>query len=189
MKYVAIGGLAIVGMFVLFGALLGLGYIGFSNDANRYEVQIKAKYTDNQNVYDNGWKKVKEMAQVPDMQVAGLKELYDSTMKGRYGAGGSQAMLQFIKEQNPNLDQGTYIKIQVAVEDFHNDFQSNQTQLISIKQSYEAYLTATTSGRFYNMIGHYPRIDMSKYDIVTSDKTQKDFDTKKADELKLHESK
>lgn len=186
MKYFAIGGMALVSVILIMSIFMALGYIGFGNDANRFENQIKAKYTDNQNVYDNGWKKVKEMAQVPDMQVAGLKTLYEGTMRGRYGADGSKAMLQFIKEQNPTLDQATYIKIQVAVEDFHNDFQSNQTQLISIKQSYENYLTATTSGRFYNMIGHYPRIDMSKYDIVTSDKTQQDFDKKKADELKLH---
>lgn len=36
------------------------------------------------------------------------------------------------------------------------------------------------------MFGKYPHIDMSKFDIVTSDKTQQDFDSKRADELKLH---
>lgn len=182
MKYTALG---IVGVFILLAAFMGLGYIGFSNDANRFENQAKAKYTDNQNVYDNGWKKVKEMAQVPDMQTDALSKLYDGVMKGRYGADGSKAMFQFIKEQNPDLNQETFLKIQRAVEDFHNEFQANQTQLISVKQAYDNYLTATTSGRFYNLIGHYPHIDMAKYDIVTSDKTQKDFDTKKAPELKL----
>jgi hypothetical protein len=185
MKYVGFTAAAILGVVILLGVFLGLGYVGFSNDTNRFENQVKAKYTDNQNVYDNGWKKVKEMAQVPDMQVAGLKAIYDGVMKGRYGANGSQALLQMIKEDNPKLDQQTYIKIQIAVEDFHNEFQANQTQLISVKQSYENYLTATTSGRFYNTFGKYPHIDLAKFDIVTSDKTQKDFDTKKADELKL----
>lgn len=169
-------------VLLAFGAL---GYVGFSNDANRFENQVKAKYTDNQNVYDNGWKKVREMAQVPDMQVDALSKIYDGVMKGRYGEKGSQALLQFIKEQNPDLNQETFLKIQRAVEDFHNEFQANQTQLISVKQSYDNYLTATTSGRFYNMMGHYPHLDMSKYDIVTSDKTQQDFSRKKADELKL----
>jgi len=35
------------------------------------------------------------------------------------------------------------------------------------------------------MIAHYPHIDMSKYDIVTSEKTQTDFGTKKAAPLKV----
>ena len=182
MKYTA---LAIVVVLLALVGFLAMGYVGFGNDSNRFENQIKAKYTDNQNVYDNGWKKVKEMAQVPDMQTEAFTKIYDGVMKGRYGANGSQALLQFIKEQNPNLDQQTFVKIQVAVEDFHNEFQANQTQLVSIKQSYANYLTATTSGRFYNMVGNYPRIDLTKYDIVTSDKTQQDFDTKKAPELKL----
>ena len=178
---------ALVGGFAVFVALmLGLGWISFSNDANSYEVQIKNKYTDNQNVYDNGWKKVKEMAQVPTMQTQALADLYDKTMKGRYGAGGSKALFQFIQEQNPNLDQTTFVKIQRAVEDFHNEFQSNQTRLISIRQSYEQFLTATTSGRLYNNFSHYPHIDLDAYGIVTSDKTQTDFSKKKADELKLN---
>lgn len=177
--------LSIVGVFFLSGFMLFFGYIGFGNDANKFEVDIKAKYTDNQNVYDNGWKKVMEVAQVPALQTDALKSLYDATMKGRYGANGSKAMLQFIKEQNPALDQTTFLKIQQDIEAFRNEFQSNQTQLVSRKQAYETYLTATTSGRFYNMIGGYPHIDLTKYDIVTSDKTQQDFNTKRADPLKI----
>lgn len=183
-KGIAIVG-GVLGSFVLVALFAVFGYVGFSNDANKFEVDIKAKYTDNQNVYDNGWKKVTEVAQVPAMQTASLKDLYDATMKGRYGADGSKAMFQFIKEQNPNLDQSTFIKIQQDIEAFRNEFASNQTRLVSQKQQYETFLTATTSGRFYNMIGSYPHIDLSKFDIVTSDKTQQDFATKRAEPLQL----
>lgn len=177
--------LGVVGLFVVSTLLLVFGYIGFSNDANKFEVDIKAKYADNKNVYDNGWKKVTEVAQVPALQVDALKELYSATMTGRYGANGSKAFLQFIKEQNPNLDQSTFVKIQQDIESFRNEFQSNQTALVSRKQSYETFLTATTSGRFYNMVGSYPHIDLTKFDIVTSDKTEKTFDTKRDEPLKL----
>jgi hypothetical protein len=176
---------AILAVLVGGVVLLGLGYLGFSNNANGFEVDIKAKYTDNQNVYDNGWKRVTEVAQVPAMQVAGLKELYDGAMKGRYGAEGSKAMFQFIKEQNPTLDQSTYVTLQREIERFRMDFQANQTKLISQKQTYERFLTATTNGRFYNMVGGYPRIDLSKYDILTSDRTDAAFKTKKEEPLQL----
>jgi hypothetical protein len=185
MKYFAIIGSIILGAILVIAVTLGLGYLGFSNQANGFEVDIKAKYSNNQNVYDNGFKKVMEIAQVPQMQVAGLKELYDGAMKGRYGADGSKALLQAIKEQNPDLNQTTYIKVQETIETFRNEFQANQTGLISQKQAYERFLVATTGGQFYNLIGHYPRIDLSAYDIVTSDQTQDAFRTKKAGPLQL----
>lgn len=182
-------GLSAAALVVVISLSLALGYIGFSNDANRFEVDIKAKYSDNQNVYDNGWKKVVETAQVPEFQVSTLKELYDSIMKNRYGATGSKAMLQFIQEQNPTIDQSTFRAIQQTIESFRNEFAANQTRLVSIKQTYESFLTATTSGRFYNTFGHYPHIDLSVYDIVTSEKTQDDFRTKKSEPLTLNKKK
>lgn len=116
------------------------------------------------------------------MQVAALQSIYDRIMKGRENG---SLLVKFVQEQNPTLDQSTYLKLMRLVEDFHNEFQANQTQLVSVKQSYEAYLTATTGGRLYNTYGGYPHIDLTKYDIVTSDKTQRDFANKKANELKL----
>jgi len=183
-KLTAIG-LAVAGSVIFIGITLALGYVGFSNEANGFETDIKAKYTDNKNVYDNGWKRVKELAQVPVLQTEALQKLYDGTMRGRYGANGSQALLQFITEQNPALEQSTFIKIQQNIESFRLEFQANQTRLVSIKQAYERFLTATTSGRFYNMFGGYPHIDLTLYDIVTSERTEEDFKTKRAEPLKL----
>ena len=177
--------LAVLGVvaFVIFTLLFG--YIGFSNTANAFEVDIKAKYADNKNVYDNGWKKVKEVAQVPDLQTEALQKVYTAALQSRYGADGSKALLQFITEQNPNLDQSTFLKIQQDIEAFRIEFQSNQTQLVSRKQAYERFLTATTSGRFYNLLGEYPHIDLTKFDIVTSEQTEQDFATKKSEPIKL----
>ena len=181
----AVSGL-VIGLLVAlaFGAIVTVsllsGYIGFGNDANRFENSIIAAYSKNQTVYDNGWKTVVEKAQVPKEYTAQLKDIYTSTMTGRYGAKGSQALLQFIKEQNPTIDASVYKDIQQSIEIFHNDFNQSQVELVSRKQEYQNLYSATTAGRFYNMIAHYPHIDMSKYDIVTSAKTQQDFDTKQA---------
>ena len=76
-----------------------------------------------------------------------------------------------------------YKDIQQSIEVFHTQFAQSQTELVSRKQEYQNLLTGTTSGRFYNMLAHYPHIDMSKYDIVTSAKTEQDFDTKQAGPL------
>ena len=174
-----------LGIAILFGASIIFGYIGFGNEANRFENGIIAAYSNNQNVYDNGWKTVMEKAQVPDRYAKQLKELYTDTMKGRYGPNGSQALLQFIKEENPKLDPSIYVQIQQSVEIFHNQFSQAQTELVSRKQEYQNLYTGTMHGRFYNLIARYPHIDLSKYDIVTSEKTQQDFGTKKAPKLDL----
>jgi len=177
--------LAILGVVLFLGASLVIGYISFGNEANRFENSITAAYTNNQNVYDNGWKTVVEKAQVPAEYTKQLKDLYTNAITGRYGPTGSRALFQFIKEQNPTLDPGMFIQIQQSVEVFHNQFAQAQTELVSRKQEYQNLYTGTMHGRFYNTIAHYPHIDMSKYDIVTSEKTQTDFGTKKAAPLKV----
>lgn len=187
------GVFAILGLLVVF--IVGgyfLGYIGFRNAANQGEQDIVAQYEQAQNVYDNGWKAVVEVAQVPKLQEQNYKDLYDGVMKGRYGANGSQALLQFIKEQNPTLSDETYTKIQRTIETFHANFEASQQDLIAKKQSYRILITSTTDGLLYNWIGQFPHIKVGipvgsqdDYAIVTSDKTQGDFKSKKAEPLKL----
>lgn len=191
---IALGGVVAVLVLaaIAVGVLYFFGYLGFRNDANRSEQDIVAQYEQAQNVYDNGWKAVVETAQVPAMQADNYKKVYDDVMKGRYGANGSTAMLQFIKEQNPTLSDATYTKIQQTIETFHANFEASQQDLIAKKQSYRILITSTTQAVFYNWIGRYPHIKVGiptgsqdDYAIVTSDKTANDFKTKKAAPLDL----
>lgn len=184
---------AVAAVVLFFAGNIFFGFIGFQNDANRFENGIKAQYTQNRNVYDNGWKKVQEMAQVPDLATAQLKELYTSALTARYGTDGSKALLQFIKEQNPTLDATLFRKIQESIEIFRNSFEQEQKQLIAQRQSYENFLTTNTSSRVYNAVSgafgaQYPHIDLTKFDIVTSDDTERAFDTKRAGVLQLKKS-
>jgi hypothetical protein len=169
-----------------------VGYLGYRNTAQSFEVDIPAQYTETQNVYDNGWKKVVEIAQVPEMQAQQVKDVYAGVMTGRYGKDGSKALTQVIFEQNPHLDLEVYVKVQRTVEAFHDSFQASQTNLIARKQEYSKFVTATTAGIFYNWLGHYPHIKIGvpngtqdDFQIVTSDKTQGDFKTHKSEPLNL----
>jgi hypothetical protein len=182
----------IVGLIFLVGAIFGLGYIGWSNGALKFEADIPAQYTQMQNVYDNGWKQVMEENQIPENYKDQMKEVFQATMTGRYGPEGSKALLQMITEQNPQLDPNLYRKVQESIERFHAEFQASQTQIIALKQSYQTYVMATTSGRIYNNFGNYPHIHCGvpagtkdDYQIVTSGKTQTDFQNHKADVLDL----
>jgi hypothetical protein len=184
--------LAVLGLIIFVVVILGFGYIGWSNGANKFEADIPAQYSQMQNVYDNGWKQVMEENQIPQNYADQVKEIFQATMQGRYGADGSKAIFQMITESNPNVDPGLYKKVQESIEKFHAEFQSSQTQIIALKQTYQTYITATTSGRIYNMVGSYPHIhcgvpagQADDYQIVTSGKTQDDFKSHKADQLDL----
>lgn len=180
-------GIALVVCLLFFGALIGFGYVGFQNDAARFEIALTAQLEDNKNIYDNGWKEVKEMAQVPKVQEQALEKLYVSALKARNYGG---EVVKFIQENNPTLDQSTFLKIQASIEKFRSRFAQAQTEIISKKQAYGNFLTASTSGRFYNSVagalgGAYPRVDMSKFIIVTSEQTDSDFQRHKSEPLKL----
>jgi hypothetical protein len=198
MKYIglAFAALAIVLGLILVGGFMG--WMGFSNDANGFEVDIPAQYSQMKNIYDNGYKQVLETAQVEQNYYDNFKQLWQGMLTGRYGPNGSQAAFQFIKEANPNLSPELAKKVMEQIETFHSNFSAAQTSIISKKQAYGRFLYSNTDSRIYNalagMVGaKYPRIkcgvpDGSEdaYQILTSDKTETDFANHKAGVLVVH---
>lgn len=198
MKYVGISFIALV---LVLGALtvgLVMGWFGFSNDANGFEVDIPAQYKLMQNIYDNGYKEVLEKAQVEQNYYDQFKDLWHGMLLGRYGANGSQAAFQFIKEANPNMSPELAKQVMESIETFHANFSAAQTTMIAKKQAYGRFLFTSTDSRFYNALSgvfgaKYPHIkcgvpdgSADDYQIVTSDKTQQDFKNHAAPVLQIH---
>lgn len=162
-------------------------YIGAANYGNRTEVALDAKLENNENIYAMGTQKIIEMAQVPQMYVDAVSKVTKEAIGGRYGADGSKAVFQMLKEQNPQLDAGMFTKISQTIEAFRNEFQNNQTALIDLKRSYKTELGSVWSGMWLRVAG-YPKNDLKKYDIVTTDKARQTFDTKRDSGIQLRPS-
>jgi RNAse (barnase) inhibitor barstar len=178
-------GIAIGVVVLLIVSCLGGWIIGVKNECVAQEAGIKAQYSQDQNNYDNMVKKIKETAQVPDMYVGDLKKVWDGVMTNRYGKNGSKAMFQWIQEHNPNVDSSLYRQIQQVIESGRLDFEANQKTLLDKKRIYESILNSSPGGDVAKFLG-FPKIDLEKMGIVTSEDTEVAFKTKKAEPIHIH---
>jgi hypothetical protein len=176
--------LLIVSTVLFLGLVTTCSIISFNNSCVSQEQGIIAQYNQNRNNYDNYFKKLKEAAQVPDMYTEDLLKLYDKAMTGRYGEEGSKAIFQWLSEQNPNLDASIYKKIQDIIEAGRNSFEADQKMLIDKKRAYITYISIFPNNIFAKLLG-FPKIDLAKYDIVTSEETEKTFKDKKSNPIDL----
>lgn len=163
---------------VAFLILFATAYISASNDGVRFEATIKAKYQNAQNIRANYGQKVLEAAQVPGMYKQDLKEITDSAITNRYGAEGSKAVFQFIKEQNPTIDASMYTKIQQIIEAGRDEFKNSQAMVLDARAVYETQLGLFWKGFWLKMAG-FPKVDLDTYNPVITADVQKSFETKR----------
>lgn len=164
-----------IGAFVLVCGVTTCGtVVSTNNSCVRQEQGLKAQYTQNQNNYDNYFKKLKEVCQVPEMYASDLKSVYQAAIQGRYGPDGSKAVFSFIKEHNPSFDASLYKQIQQVIEAGRNDFETNQKLLIDKKRVYETYLGEFPSGTFAMLLG-FPKMNLDDIKIITSVETDAAF--------------
>jgi hypothetical protein len=159
-------------------------FIGTRNEFIMLEQGVVAQYDQNRNNYDNFVKAVVETAQVSGKYAEDLGRITRDAIQGRYGPNGSQAVFQFLKEQNPTLDASIYKKIQQVIESGRLSFETNQKILIDKKRVYEVKMMQFPDSIVASISG-FPRIDMKKFDIITSDRTEKAFETKRDEAIKF----
>lgn len=176
--------LIVVGVLGIFGAGCIGTVLGFRSDCIQAEAGLEAQYKANQSTYDSMWKTFKEMTQVSDIYANRVRDLFKDAISGRYGAEGSKQVFLALKEDNPHLDPTLYTKIETAVEAGRTRFNQDQKELLDRKSQYEVILNSN-AGAIVNVLFHFPHKDISKFDIVTSDVTERAFTSKKADEIKL----
>jgi Tfp pilus assembly protein PilE len=162
------------------------GYVSAYNLGNRTENQLTAMLENNENIYANGTQKVIEIAQVPSMYAEQVSKVTREAIQGRYGQDGSKAVFQFLQEQNPQLDPAIFAKIQVVIEEFRNKFELAQRDMIDVKRMYNTQLGSLWTGFWLGVAG-YPKVDMKKFEIVTTERARQTFDTKRDQGINLNQ--
>lgn len=176
--------LGLASVAALFTVISIASVVGINNSLVAQEQGLEAQYKQNQNNYDNFTKKVVEVAQVPSMARDDLEKLTRAAISGRYGAQGSKAVFQFIKEQNPTVNGELYTKIQQVIDAGRTSFESEQKMLLDKKRAYLVDLKTFPNSLIASVLG-FPKLDLSKIDIVTSDQTDAAFTSKKAGPIKV----
>lgn len=123
--------LAIVaGVALILGIAGVFSAISWHDDAVAKEEGVKAQFRDNQNEYDNFWKKVQETAQVPQQYKDDFKELLAAETTAKYGKDGSQATMQWFTDRNIQFSDTMHVKLMNIIEAGRDSFKRGQTLLL-----------------------------------------------------------
>ena len=180
--------ISIVSIIVIVAVTIFASYVKYHNMGNRMENTITAEYENMQNILGQYGPKIKEALGVTELQTDAVVAVISGANKSRYGGDGSKAAFQWIKEQNPNLDQATFLKVQQLIEAGRNKFENAQTKFVDTKRQYNTMLGYFWSGLWLNIAG-YPKIDLDDYKIITSSHAQKAFETGTDDGLNIGRDK
>ena len=153
-----------------------VSYVSAYNTGNRLEQSIIATDENNRNILAQYGNRIAEAAQIPAMQRDDLTAVVTAALEGRYGEDGSRAVFQFIQEQNPTIDSTVYIQLQRMIEAGRIEFASAQTKLVDQKRVYETALGSFWQGTWMTIAG-YPKIDLAEYQIVSTARADKAFET------------
>lgn len=167
-------------IFTLIAVVVGIGvmaYVGAANKGNQMENQINNLRQSSASNLSNLAMTIQEQAQVPEMATDHLKQVIEAQMSGRYGADGSKAVFQFLKEQNLQVDQRMYLNIQAAMSGGRKEFEISQNRLLSQCTSYKNEVGNVWSGFWLRLAG-YPKANLAVVcRAVTDTKTDAAFET------------
>lgn len=145
-------------------------------DVEAYQQKCKVNF-------DNMWKTIKQVAQVPEHYSDEFRKNFTAIMNERYGGERGGALLKFVKESNPNFDVSLYAKLQRTIEAERTSFKNNQETLIDKNMQHNNMFKVKPSKWFLD-IG-----DTTHITLITSGKTNESYITGEDNDMKLFDDK
>lgn len=176
MKGLKLGALLTGLTIILIGATIGFMWWSYNNKYIDTIALFEAQEKKDEAVYDNLWKVISQEAQVANKYSEEFRKNYKEIIASRNYGG---EMMKWITEHNPEFSPAMYIKLQNVIEAQRATFLANQTALIDIHREIKTLVKRFPSSVF---IGNR---EIPELNIVTSEQTEKVFQTHKEDSVKL----
>jgi hypothetical protein len=171
--------LGFLGVGVVAVVMAVLMYFTYSNAEIRLRNAIKAKQADNKNEMDNMWKSISQVAQVTEEERKSLMEVFNGYAGARTPAGDNKAIVKWIHEAIPNVDNKTFLNLQNIIVAKRDGFTMRQKELLDLNREHDNCIDVAPSSFF---VGGRGKIDVV---IVTSTRTERSFETGKDDDTDL----
>lgn len=188
--------LIVFATLALGAALAGCAAVSTYNNLTGQEKGVTATWRDSAVQYDTFWKKVQEVAQVPDAYKDAFKDVILASAEARYGD--KDPAFLMITEANPALDPTMYVQVQRVIETGRNEFAQTQRTLVDRQRAFDTALSSFPDNVVAGFLGFphevngefRPTKDLDgdgkytvlDYPTVTSGKTQEVFSTGRDDE-------
>jgi hypothetical protein len=169
--------IAVIGIVLVVGAYTWQQRNSFRSQ----EITIAAAWDSNKPVLDKVTQNIKGAGLAVNEYTDLIVKAINTGMTGRYGPAGSQAAVQWIRENQPNIDSAVFLKLQQIIQANYAEWAAAQITLRDRVRVYETDTGQGLSGIVASVLG-YPResFNMALYKrmIVTAD-TNETFDTGK----------
>ena len=170
-----IGGLSLA----VIGLIVFMMWWNATNREARLREVVYAEQTVCKNHFDKMWKILQEQADVASEYKDAFIEAFPKIMEERYGNKESGALLNFVKESNPNFDVSLYSTLQKSIASERTEFAMHQDKLIDKNREHRTLLRTKPTSFFFS------DADTIHITIVTSARTNAAFTTGEDNDVDL----
>lgn len=167
-----------VGIVLIGAVIFGTYWMNVSNKEVQLRNLIVGKQRDNTSEYDNMWKKIAQVAQVPEEKKNALKEIFTSHAQARTTPS-NNVVMNWIKESVPTVNMDIYDSLMNIITSSRDSWTMRQKELIDFKREHDNLIDMFPSSLF---VGSRGKIDIK---IITSTKTERVFEQQKDDDITL----
>lgn len=180
MKYWIIGISVAILSFLVIGCGLAVSY---SNQEAAIRNAITAKQKDNENEFDNLWKKISQNAQVDEKARETLKDVFVSHAQARTTGGAKDgSLMKWVTESVPAVDLSTAKNLMNIITGSRDAWTMRQKELLDLKRQHDNLITQFPSRIFIGWFGNPTPIEVQ---IITSTRSSEAMRTGKDDDVEL----
>lgn len=162
-------------------AAVVVGIVGIlSSGYNRLvdlEERLEAQHAQTRNVFGSITNEIQAQGLTVGEYRASVLEAIDAAITGRYGQGGADAAILFMREQNPQMAPAVFLKLQSVISAGYGRFERAQAVKLDIIREYESALRRFPSNMVAGAFG-FPQADLDALKrIVVAADTDAAFDS------------